>query len=99
MRPTPHKALAAGVFAVAAVAALSLPVTPAAAAQSAAPVAAACTPAQVVANGGFESGSFVLDAVLDDRHHRPHRAERPRRHQLRLAGRHRRRTPTRSPRA
>ncbi|UXX96123.1 M1 family aminopeptidase [Streptomyces sp. AD2-2] len=57
MRSTPHKALAAGVFAVAAVAALSLPVTPAAAAPAGAPLAAACTPAQVVSGGDFESGT------------------------------------------
>ncbi|GAA5051295.1 M1 family aminopeptidase [Streptomyces similanensis] len=55
MRPTPHKALGAGALTVAAVAALVLPGTPAAARQAAAP--AACTPAQVVANSGFESGT------------------------------------------
>ncbi|MGW3209950.1 M1 family aminopeptidase [Streptomyces sp. NPDC001135] len=55
MRPTPHKALGAGALTVAAVAALMLPGTPAAARPAAAP--AACTPAQVVANGGFESGT------------------------------------------
>ncbi|GAB7105552.1 hypothetical protein JCM4814A_38660 [Streptomyces phaeofaciens JCM 4814] len=52
MRPTPRKALAASALALAAVATLSLPATPAAAAPD-----AACTPAQVVANGGFESGA------------------------------------------
>ncbi|MEV0182123.1 M1 family aminopeptidase [Streptomyces sp. NPDC050625] len=57
MRPTPHKALAMGAAAVAALAAVSLPVTPAAAAPPTAPLAADCTPAQVVTNGGFESGS------------------------------------------
>ncbi|MFD9334483.1 M1 family aminopeptidase [Streptomyces sp. NPDC060028] len=58
MRSTPHKALAATACAVAALAAVSLPLTPAAAATpSAAPRAAACTPAQVVTNGGFESGT------------------------------------------
>lgn len=58
MRPTPHKALAASALAaVAALAATFLPATPAAAAGSAAPHAAACTPTQVVANGGFESGT------------------------------------------
>jgi len=41
-------------LAVAALAAVSLPASPAAAAPSA---AAACTPAQVVTNGGFESGT------------------------------------------
>ncbi|MYW14477.1 M1 family peptidase, partial [Streptomyces sp. SID2955] len=55
MRPTPHKALGAGALTVAAVAALVLPGTPAAARPAAAP--AACTPAQVVTNGGFESGT------------------------------------------
>ncbi|MFJ8110684.1 M1 family aminopeptidase [Streptomyces sp. NPDC096132] len=54
MRPTPRKALATSALALAAVAALCLPATPA----SAAPEAAeACTPTQVVANGGFESGA------------------------------------------
>lgn len=57
MRTTPHKGLAAGALALAALAAVSLPVTPAAAAPPAAPLAAACTPAQVVTNGGFESGN------------------------------------------
>ncbi|MFD4548803.1 M1 family aminopeptidase [Streptomyces sp. NPDC058466] len=57
MRPTPRNAFAASACAVAALAAVSLPVTPAAAAPPAAPVAAACTPAQVVTNGGFESGT------------------------------------------
>ncbi|MFI2762207.1 M1 family aminopeptidase [Streptomyces echinatus] len=55
MRPTPHKALGAGALTVAALAALVLPSTPAAARPAAAP--AACTPAQVIANGGFESGT------------------------------------------
>ncbi|MER6026048.1 M1 family aminopeptidase [Streptomyces sp. NPDC001851] len=55
MRSTPHKALGAGALTVAAVAALVLPGTPAAARPAAAP--AACTPAQVVGNGGFESGT------------------------------------------
>ncbi|GAA0588896.1 M1 family aminopeptidase [Streptomyces crystallinus] len=57
MRPTPHKALAAGALAVAALAGLSLTGSAAAAAPQAAPRAAACTPAQAVANGGFESGT------------------------------------------
>ncbi|MFD9486053.1 M1 family aminopeptidase [Streptomyces sp. NPDC059991] len=57
MRPTPHKALAAGALAVAALAGFSLSGTAAAAAPQAAPKAAVCTPAQVVANGGFESGT------------------------------------------
>ncbi|WP_432189291.1 M1 family aminopeptidase [Streptomyces sp. Tue6028] len=57
MRPTPRKAIAASALAVTALAALSLPGTPAAAAPPAAPAAAACTPTQVVANGGFESGT------------------------------------------
>ncbi|MEU8946493.1 M1 family aminopeptidase [Streptomyces sp. NPDC048489] len=59
MRPTPHKALATAALAVAALAAALLPVAPAAAAPPTAPSAAAdaCTPAQVVANGGFESGT------------------------------------------
>ncbi|MGW3160522.1 M1 family aminopeptidase [Streptomyces sp. NPDC001089] len=59
MRPTPHKALATAALAVAALAAALLPVAPAAAAPPAAPSAAAdaCTAAQVVANGGFESGT------------------------------------------
>ncbi|MBL1108532.1 M1 family peptidase [Streptomyces sp. 5-8] len=55
MRSTPHKALGAGALTVAAVAALVLPSTPAAARPATAP--AACTPAQVVTNGGFESGT------------------------------------------
>ncbi|MER6571317.1 M1 family aminopeptidase [Streptomyces sp. NPDC001093] len=55
MRSTPHKALGAGALTVAAVAALVLPGTPAAARTAAAP--AACSPAQVVGNGGFESGT------------------------------------------
>ncbi|GGP46455.1 M1 family aminopeptidase [Streptomyces melanogenes] len=54
MRPTPHKALAASALVVA-LAGFSLPGTAAAAAPQA--KAAACTPAQVVANGGFESGT------------------------------------------
>ncbi|TKA00836.1 M1 family metallopeptidase [Actinacidiphila oryziradicis] len=57
MRPTPHKTLAASALAVAALAGVSLPVSPAAAVPHAAPLAAACTPAQVVANGGFESST------------------------------------------
>ncbi|MFI9061999.1 M1 family aminopeptidase [Streptomyces sp. NPDC053429] len=57
MRSTPHKAFATTVLTVAALAAASLGTTPAAATPSAAPRAAACTPAQVVANGGFESGT------------------------------------------
>ncbi|MFF4368415.1 M1 family aminopeptidase [Streptomyces sp. NPDC001594] len=72
MRATPHKAFAATVSAVAALAAAALlPAAPAAAAsardaapRTAAPAhaaparrAAACTPTQVVANGGFESGT------------------------------------------
>ncbi|MER7675900.1 M1 family aminopeptidase [Streptomyces sp. NPDC096934] len=59
MRPTPHKALATAALAVAALAAALLPVAPAAAAPPTAPSAGAdaCTPAQVVANGGFESGT------------------------------------------
>ncbi|MFE2102955.1 M1 family peptidase, partial [Streptomyces sp. NPDC059468] len=57
MRPTPHKALGAGALTVAALAALSLPATPAAAQPAGQPVAAACTPAQTVTNGGFESGT------------------------------------------
>ncbi|MEU6281288.1 M1 family aminopeptidase [Streptomyces sp. NPDC047028] len=55
MRPIPHKALAATAFTVVALAAASLPVTPAAAAPPSA--AATCTPTQAVANGGFESGT------------------------------------------
>ncbi|MGW2889128.1 M1 family aminopeptidase [Streptomyces griseoruber] len=69
MRPTPRTALAASALALAATAALVLPAAPASAAPasaapasaapaSAAPAAAeACTPSQVVANGGFESGA------------------------------------------
>ena len=57
MRSTPHKVLAATASAVAALAAVSLPATPAAAAQEQAPRAAACSPAQLVSNGGFESGT------------------------------------------
>ncbi|MFB7243469.1 M1 family aminopeptidase [Streptomyces populi] len=58
MRPTPLKALAARVLTVAALAAVSLPGTPATASPDTAPAAAAaCTPAQVVTNGGFESGT------------------------------------------
>ncbi|MGV4981246.1 M1 family aminopeptidase [Streptomyces sp. NRAIS4] len=57
MRSTPHKALGAGAFTVAAVAALVLPGTPAMARPATHEVAAACTPTQVVANGGFESGT------------------------------------------
>lgn len=57
MRQTPHKGLAAGAIAFAALAAVSLPVAPAAAAPSAASPAATCTPAQLVTNGGFESGT------------------------------------------
>ncbi|WP_329395805.1 M1 family aminopeptidase [Streptomyces melanogenes] len=54
MRPTPHKAVAASALVVA-LAGFSLPGTAAAAAPQA--KAAVCTPAQVVANGGFESGT------------------------------------------
>ncbi|MET7896040.1 M1 family metallopeptidase [Streptomyces mirabilis] len=57
MRPTPHKALAASALGIATLAAALLPVTPAAAAPPTAPLAADCTPAQVVTNGGFESGT------------------------------------------
>ncbi|GGN79062.1 hypothetical protein GCM10011579_063020 [Streptomyces albiflavescens] len=57
MRPTPRKALAASVLVLAASAGVSLPVAPAAATPHAAPRAAACTPSQVVTNGGFESGT------------------------------------------
>lgn len=57
MRPTPHKALAATALGIAALAAALLPITPAAAAPPTAPLAADCTPAQVVTNGGFESGT------------------------------------------
>ncbi|MFJ7149223.1 M1 family aminopeptidase [Streptomyces sp. NPDC100445] len=55
MRTTPHKALGVGALTVAAVAALVLPGTPAAA--GAVPAPAACAPQQVVGNGGFESGT------------------------------------------
>ncbi len=54
MRSTPHKSLAAAACAVAALAAVSLPATPASARPA---TATACTPGQVVANGGFESGT------------------------------------------
>ncbi|MFI6683995.1 M1 family aminopeptidase [Streptomyces sp. NPDC050485] len=57
MRSTPHKSLATTACAVAAMAAVSLPVAPAAAAPAKAPRPSACTPAQVVANGGFENGT------------------------------------------
>ncbi|WP_405670425.1 M1 family aminopeptidase [Streptomyces sp. NBC_01530] len=58
MRSTPHRTIATRALAIAALAALSLlPVTPAAAAPPTAPSAAACTPSQVVTNGGFESGT------------------------------------------
>ncbi|WP_330455815.1 M1 family aminopeptidase [Streptomyces sp. NBC_00820] len=57
MRSTPHRALGTGALVVAALAALSLPGTPAAARTAPAPVAAACTPAQAVTNGGFENGT------------------------------------------
>ncbi|GAA3851338.1 putative Ig domain-containing protein [Streptomyces coacervatus] len=58
MRKTPHRSIALRALAVAALAAISLPAAPAAAAPPAAPsAAAACTPAQVVTNGGFESGT------------------------------------------
>ncbi|MGW7822204.1 M1 family aminopeptidase [Streptomyces puniciscabiei] len=60
MRSTPHKVLGAGALTVAVVAALVLPGTPAAARPAAAP--AACTPAQVVGNGGFESGTSPWSA-------------------------------------
>ena len=53
MRPTPRKALAASVLAVAALTAALLPVAPATAARS----TTTCTSAQVVANGGSESGT------------------------------------------
>ncbi|MEU6241827.1 M1 family aminopeptidase [Streptomyces sp. NPDC047024] len=55
MRPTPHKAL--GGLALAALLAFSLPAGSAAARPAEAKAAAACTPAQVVGNGGFESGT------------------------------------------
>jgi hypothetical protein len=51
---SPHRSLAARALTLAALAAASLPALPAAAAPAA---AAACTPSQVVANGGFESGT------------------------------------------
>ncbi|MER8016634.1 M1 family aminopeptidase [Streptomyces griseoluteus] len=54
MRPTPHRALATGVFTAAALIALSLPAT---AAQPDPSAAAACTPTQSVVNGGFENGT------------------------------------------
>ncbi|MFF9207707.1 MULTISPECIES: M1 family aminopeptidase [unclassified Streptomyces] len=58
MRSTPHRALGAGAIVAAALAALCLPTTPAAAQPTAQHSAAAtCTPTQVVANGGFESGT------------------------------------------
>ncbi|MER5810270.1 M1 family aminopeptidase [Streptomyces sp. NPDC002033] len=58
MRSTPHKALAATVCAVAALATAVLPAVQATAAPTTAPrAAAACTPAQVIANGGFEGGT------------------------------------------
>ncbi|MEU0053821.1 M1 family aminopeptidase [Streptomyces sp. NPDC006309] len=55
MRTTPHKALGAGALTVAAVAALVLPGTPAAAGPASAP--AACAPAQVITDPGFENGT------------------------------------------
>ncbi|MET9962248.1 M1 family aminopeptidase [Streptomyces sp. NPDC006326] len=57
MRLTPHKARAASALALAALTAACLSVTPAAAAPAEAPAADACTPAQVVSNGGLESGT------------------------------------------
>ena len=60
MRPTPHKARVASALVAAALAAVFLPGTPASAASAdtgSAPVAAACTPARSVVNGGFESGT------------------------------------------
>ncbi|MEU6671363.1 M1 family aminopeptidase [Streptomyces sp. NPDC046727] len=57
MRSTPHRALGAGAVTVATLAALFLPGTTATAQPAEAPDAAACTPAQVVTNGGFESGT------------------------------------------
>ncbi|AOR36416.1 peptidase [Streptomyces fodineus] len=57
MRSTPHKALGAGALTAAVVAALVLPGTPAAARPDTHKAAAACTPTQAVANGGFESGT------------------------------------------
>ncbi|GGO92009.1 M1 family aminopeptidase [Wenjunlia tyrosinilytica] len=58
MRASPRKALAASALALAALAAAALPAAPATAAAPAGPkAAAACTPTQVVANGGFESGT------------------------------------------
>ncbi|MFG2720211.1 M1 family aminopeptidase [Streptomyces sp. NPDC048416] len=71
MRPTPHKSLAAAACAAAALAAVSLPAGPASAAPAQAPRAAACTPTQAVANGGFESGTSPWTqsstAVITDR--------------------------------
>ncbi|MGW4194934.1 M1 family aminopeptidase [Streptomyces sp. NPDC005004] len=55
MRSTPHKAL--GGLALAALIAFSLPAGSAVARPAASTAAAACTPAQVVGNGGFESGT------------------------------------------
>ncbi|MGW8728658.1 M1 family aminopeptidase [Streptomyces sp. NPDC055808] len=55
MRSTPHKSLVAAACAVAALGTVSLPAVSASAAAPAAP--AACAPAQVVANGDFESGT------------------------------------------
>ncbi|MEV7320506.1 M1 family aminopeptidase [Streptomyces sp. NPDC093970] len=52
MRSTPHKAFVTSALAVAALAAALLPGSTASAAE-----AAACTPTQVLANGGFESGT------------------------------------------
>ncbi|OIJ62768.1 M1 family aminopeptidase [Streptomyces mangrovisoli] len=58
MRSIPHKAFAMGAITALALAAVSLPATPASARTEAAPqAAAACTPAQAVTNGGFESGT------------------------------------------
>ncbi|MEV7414971.1 M1 family aminopeptidase [Streptomyces sp. NPDC089919] len=61
MRSTPHRALAATASTVAALAVAlipALPATAAAPARTTAPsAAAACTPTQVVGNGGFESGT------------------------------------------
>ncbi|MFD8806886.1 M1 family aminopeptidase [Streptomyces sp. NPDC059597] len=55
MRSTPHKAL--GGLALAALIAFSLPAGSAVARPAESTAAAACTPAQVVGNGGFESGT------------------------------------------
>ncbi|MGV9423260.1 M1 family aminopeptidase [Streptomyces sp. NPDC003656] len=55
MRSTPHKAL--GGLALAALFAFSLPAGSAVARPAEATAVAACTPAQVVGNGGFESGT------------------------------------------